>query len=524
VTGGGRVASTPAGLDCPGTCTFAPRAGTATLFATPLAGWQFAGWGGGCFGLAAHTTVNVTADRSCTATFTRIPGFFFLNVVVEGEGSVLGQPGGIDCPGACVALLPAGTSAELTARETSSSRLLSWFDDCSASGTLTNTVVMDSDKQCRLRFSARPAFPVPQIAFADPVRVGSIVTFDGSASYMFDPVTGGQDPAAITFFAWDFENDGGFEVTGGRQSSAVVQHAFQTPGDHLVRLQVAGGPFNAVEDRVEFVRVGEAINPLVGLTVTFAGTGNGVVFSNPSGLLFCDSACANPGPLLLESGTTVTLVASARVGSAFAGWSGAGCTAAGASIQVTMDAARTCTAAFDANQFTVTVNNGGNGVVNANPPGIACGTDCSERYDVGTSVFLTATPGPGFQVAAWTGCDTVNGNVCGVQMTSNRAVGVTFSAGPGPFTFTVVVNKGPLSAGSVIAVQPPANPINCRDASGPVCTATFAAGTVVVVRPSDTSIELGLFDGWSGCDSVGGLFACSVTMTNHRTVVAAFSQ
>jgi hypothetical protein len=45
-----------------------------------------------------------------------------------------------------------------------------------------------------------------------------------------------------------------------------------------------------------------------------------------------------------------------------------------------------------------------------------------------------------------------------------------------------------------------------------------------VVRPSDTSIELGLFDGWSGCDSVGGLFACSVTMTNNRTVVAAFSQ
>jgi hypothetical protein len=47
---------------------------------------------------------------------------------------------------------------------------------------------------------------------------------------------------------------------------------------------------------------------------------------------------------------------------------------------------------------------------------------------------------------------------------------------------------------------------------------------VVVLRPSETSLELGLFAGWSGCDTVGGLFACTVTMTRDRTLVATFSQ
>ena len=75
-----------------------------------------------------------------------------------------------------------------------------------------------------------------------------------------------------------------------------------------------------------------------------------------------------------------------------------------------------------------------------------------------------------------------------------------------------------------MAVQPPRTRSDCRDANGPICPQTFAAGTVVGVRPDNSSIELGRFTGWSGCDSVGTLFACSVTLTGNRTVVATFSQ
>ena len=199
------------------------------------------------------------------------------------------------------------------------------------------------------------------------------------------------------------------------------------------------------DDDVQIVGVQPAEGALFGLAVNKAGAGEGAIGTNPRGLIECGFSCAAAGPLLLEPDTVVTLTAAAEPGSNFAGWSGAGCTGSTASVQVTMTAARTCTATF-------------------------------------------------------------------------------VPVSPGPFVFTVNMNAPAGSIGSVIAVAPPSNPINCRIASGFTCAATFPAGTVVVVRPSDTSIELGLFGGWSGCDSVAGLFACTVTLTSDRAVTATFSR
>ncbi len=42
---------------------------------------------------------------------------------------------------------------------------------------------------------------------------------------------------------------------------------------------------------------------------------------------------------------------------------------------------------------TLTVITSGSGTVSSDPPGINCGTDCSEQYDQGTVVTLTAQPG-----------------------------------------------------------------------------------------------------------------------------------
>jgi hypothetical protein len=41
----------------------------------------------------------------------------------------------------------------------------------------------------------------------------------------------------------------------------------------------------------------------------------------------------------------------------------------------------------------------GSGTVTSNPAGINCGTDCTENYNVGTSVTLTAIPATGFTFA-----------------------------------------------------------------------------------------------------------------------------
>jgi hypothetical protein len=77
------------------------------------------------------------------------------------------------------------------------------------------------------------------------------------------------------------------------------------------------------------------------LTVNKTGTGSGAVTSSPGGIN-CGSTCS----ATIESGTAVTLTANPAPGSVFAGWSGA-ITGTDPVVQLTMDAAKTCTARFN---------------------------------------------------------------------------------------------------------------------------------------------------------------------------------
>jgi phospholipase C len=68
VTGTGTVTSSPAGIDCPTTCTASFAAGTSvTLSASAGTGFTFAGFGGVCSG----TSCQVTSSGSVTATFNQ---------------------------------------------------------------------------------------------------------------------------------------------------------------------------------------------------------------------------------------------------------------------------------------------------------------------------------------------------------------------------------------------------------------------------------------------------------------------
>ena len=176
------------------------------------------------------------------------------------------------------------------------------------------------------------------------------------------------------------------------------------------------------------------------LSVVRAGGGTSSVSSNPPGIN-CGSDCSEP----YNSGASVTLTASAAGGSTFTGWGGCD-TVSGTTCTVTMSAARTVTATFDTPQFVLTVSKAGagssNGTVSSSPPGISCGTDCSQSYDNGTNVTLTATAAGGATFAGWSGCNTVSGATCTVTMSAARAVTATFNQGGGTVTRTAVSAGG----------------------------------------------------------------------------------
>jgi hypothetical protein len=162
------------------------------------------------------------------------------------------------------------------------------------------------------------------------------------------------------------------------------------------------------------------------LTVSKSGTGSGTVASNPAGIS-CGADCSEP----YNAHTVVTLTGAAAADSVFTGWSGGGCSGTGTCV-VTMDAAVSVSASFALKQFLLTVSKSGtgSGTVASNPAGITCGPDCSESYDSGTVVTLTATSDAGSTFAGWSGACSGTGT-CQVTMTAVTSVIATFLLGNG---------------------------------------------------------------------------------------------
>lgn len=157
------------------------------------------------------------------------------------------------------------------------------------------------------------------------------------------------------------------------------------------------------------------------LTVAPSGTGSGTIASDPIGIA-CGADCSE----VYNHGVVVTLTASPSGAANFAGWSGGGCSGVGTCV-VSMTAATAVTATFALNQYTLAVSKLGaplsTGTVTSAPAGINCGVDCSEDFDDGTSVTLTAVPDPGSLFVTWIGGGCSGAGTCTVIMTT--ATGVT---------------------------------------------------------------------------------------------------
>ncbi|MBL8919548.1 MAG: fibronectin type III domain-containing protein [Myxococcaceae bacterium] len=241
------------------------------------------------------------------------------------------------------------------------------------------------------------------------------------------------------------------------------------------------------------------------LTVTKTGSGRGTV----TGMgIDCGADCMESGAV----GRSVSLSATAAVGSTLGGWTG--CDSVASTVcGVTMATNRTVTANFIDTTMggvvVLTVNKDGTGSGTVMGMGIACGADCTESVSVGSQVVLTAAPAMNAVFAGWAGCDSTTSNTCTLTLTANRTVTATFEAAASAYQLTVV--KAGTGSGTVTGTG-----IMC----GTDCNELVPAGQsrTVTATPAAGS----LFSGWAGCDMVSGQ-DCVVSVASSRTVTATFT-
>jgi uncharacterized repeat protein (TIGR02543 family) len=193
-----------------------------------------------------------------------------------------------------------------------------------------------------------------------------------------------------------------------------------------------------------------------------------------------------------DSGTQVSVTATANTGYQFTGWSGA-CTGTGP-CNVTMTADRSVTANFAVVQYTLTpaTNPSGAGMITPSAPG---------KYDYTTTVSVTATANTGYQFTGWSGACTGTGP-CSVLMTADRSVTANFAV----VQYTLTLGASPSGAGTVTAQPASANGKYNYNSS------------VSVTATANTGYQ---FTGWSGaCTGTG---PCSALMTADNSVTANFA-
>lgn len=240
------------------------------------------------------------------------------------------------------------------------------------------------------------------------------------------------------------------------------------------------------------------------LTAAKAGNGLGKLTSAPTGI-----DCGNDCTEVYLHGSLVTLTASADPSSTFAGWIGA-CTGADPACSTTMDTAKSVTAIFILNQYSLTLTKTGNGVgkVVSVLSGIDCGSACSAIYPHGATLTLTAMAALGSTFTGWQGACTGTATTCTVTMDAAKGVTAIFVLNQ----YSLVVQKAGNGSGAIVSSP---GGIDC----GSTCTMVYPYGSHVNLTA--TAAANSRFTGWSG-DCTGVAPICTVTVDAAKAVTATF--
>ena len=145
------------------------------------------------------------------------------------------------------------------------------------------------------------------------------------------------------------------------------------------------------------------------VTVKYSGNGFGKVTSEPSGIN-CHNDNA-PCEQTFDTGESVTLTATANVGSEFVSFSGSSdCY----KDKIFLVSDVTCTANFKLGPRTLSISGVENGTVSSSPQGILCGANsdqCSYEFNGGQTINLSATPNAGWMLESWEGDCEQDGSI-----------------------------------------------------------------------------------------------------------------
>src|ERR1017187_5491080 len=469
-SGHGTAASTDGTINCAnggGACSASYASGTTvTLNANAASGWTFQGWSGACNG-SNPCTVAMNSNLSATATFTQNAVNYTLTVNESGQGTVTSTDGKINCAnggGACSASYASGSNVTLNANAASGWTLQGWSGPCSGGNPCT--VAMNSNLSATATFT------------------------QNAVNYTLTVNESGQGTVTSTDGKINCANGGGTCSASYASGTNVTLNANAASGWTLQGWSgpCSGGNPCTVAMNSNLSATATFTQNAVNYTLTVNESGQGTVTSTDGKI-----NCANGGGTCsasYASGTNVTLNANAANGWTLQGWSGA--CSGGNPCTVTMNSNLSATATFTQNavNYTLTVNESGQGTVTSTDGKINCangGGTCSASYASGTNVTLNANAASGWTLQGWSGACS-GGNPCTVTMNSNLSATATFTQNA--VNYTLTVNES--GQGTVTSTD---GKINCANGGG-TCSASYASGSSVTLNANAASGWT--FQGWSG--------------------------
>jgi hypothetical protein len=445
--GSGTVESTPAGINCGGTCTAAfEEESTVTLSQTPASGSEFRGWSGACSGTGT-CEVTMTEAKSVTALFANAKQVLTITKAPAvqsggGNGTVTSKPKGIKCAAACSVAKAAfykGASVELTAKPAGESTFTGW-SGCDTEAEGKCVVTMSQAKSITATFGnvSKP------IAEAQPLTALKAGTGEGTVK-----AAGLACEAACTETKALYQG----EITSPKVKpakiailTATAAYGSSFTGWSGCKAEPEGNCEVEMKEAHSVTATFAAKAPKT-LTITknAYSAGTGTVSSKPKGLK-CATTCTTQA-MTVPQGEKVLLTEKPASGMEFEGWEGGGCSGTSPTCEVTVSADTSVKAKFKfittppkaiANAQTLTLNKSGDGTGYVKGSGLSCEAACTTATSLYTggvelpkpkpaaTVTLEAIPAAGSAFSGWSGAGCSGTGTCVVSTSEAKSVTATF--------------------------------------------------------------------------------------------------